>query len=106
MQILSNLTDNAIKYTPAGGCITLSACVEDSKINLEVKDTGPGIPADEMPHLFEPFYRGEGSTKARSPGTGLGLVVARQLAEAHAGRLELSNLPEGGTLARLTLPLA
>jgi two-component system sensor histidine kinase BaeS len=105
MQILSNLTDNAIKYTPAGGCITLSACIEDGSLSLEVRDSGPGIPPDELPHLFEPFYRGGTSTQD-NPGTGLGLVVARQLAEAHSGRLDLANRPEGGTLARLTLPLA
>ncbi len=105
MQIMSNLMDNAIKYTPAGGCITLSACVRDSKLSLEVRDTGPGIPADELPHLFEPFYRG-GSSTQDSPGTGLGLVVARQLTEAHSGQLDLANRPEGGMLARLTLPLA
>jgi signal transduction histidine kinase len=105
MQIMSNLMDNAIKFTPEGGCVVLSACVHDSQLTLEVRDTGPGIPPGDLAHLFEPFYRGEIPSRDSS-GTGLGLVVARQLAEAHSGRIELANRPEGGALARLTLPLA
>jgi two-component system sensor histidine kinase BaeS len=104
MQIMSNLTDNAIKFTPAGGCVTISAGVRDHHLDLDVRDTGPGISANELPHIFEPFYRGESLNK-ESAGTGLGLVVARQLAQAHSGCLELMNLGEGGLLARLTLPL-
>ena len=105
LQIMANLIDNAIKYTPRGGCVTLSACARDGWLKIHIRDTGPGIPAEELAHLFEPFYRGGGS-RGDSPGTGLGLVVARQLAEAHSGVLEVSNGPEGGLLASLTLPLA
>ncbi|HLC06199.1 MAG TPA: HAMP domain-containing sensor histidine kinase [Anaerolineales bacterium] len=105
MQIMSNLIDNAIKYTPTGGSVTLSARAHDGHVHMEVRDTGPGIPPEELSHLFEPFFRG-GSSIRDSQGTGLGLAVARQLAEAHSGRLELTNHPDGGVLARLTLPLA
>jgi len=72
------------------------------ELRLEVEDRGPGIPEEELPLVFERFYRGEGSSESR--GSGLGLPIARTIAEAHGGRLEASSRPGGGTSMSLYLP--
>jgi signal transduction histidine kinase len=97
---LTNLIENAIKF---GGRAKLR--VQDgAAIVIRVVDEGPGIPADEIERVFEPFYRVESSRNRDSGGTGLGLSIARDIAQSHGGSLVLRNLPERGLEATLTLP--
>lgn len=104
-QIVANLLDNAIKFSPHGKVIRLSAeKVDQDYVRMMVHDGGSGIEADEIAHLFVPFYQGDVGRRIKQ-GMGLGLAIAYQLAIAHGGKLELTNHPEGGALAILTLPL-
>jgi signal transduction histidine kinase len=98
---LANLLDNAIRY---GGKARIT--LEDSaeSLTLYIDDNGPGIPDSEQEQMFEPFRRGEASRNRATGGTGLGLAIARNLARAHGGDVMLSNRPEGGLRATLTLP--
>jgi signal transduction histidine kinase len=98
---LANLLDNAIRY---GGKARVT--LEDSaeSLTLYIDDNGPGIPDSEQEQMFEPFRRGEASRNRATGGTGLGLAIARNLARAHGGDVTLSNRPEGGLRATLTLP--
>lgn len=104
-QVLSNLIENAIKYTTPGAEIRISARAADAQVRVEVADRGPGIPAPALPHLFDPFYRANGWDR-QPKGTGLGLAVARGLVEAHRGRIWAENRPDGGARFVFTLPLA
>lgn len=104
-QVLSNLVENAAKYTPPGTEVRVAARRVAGEIEIEVADRGPGVPDAALPHLFEPFYRVGGHE--RSPkGTGLGLAVARGLVEAHGGRIWAENRPGGGARFAFRLPLA
>jgi two-component system OmpR family sensor kinase len=110
-RLLLNLVDNAIKYTPRGGGVTVSCQREDTRYIITVSDTGPGIPAEAQPHIFERFYRAD-SARSRTEddsagltsGAGLGLSIARWVAEAHDGTLELLNSSEAGSVFQLVLP--
>jgi two-component system sensor histidine kinase KdpD len=103
-EVLTNLIENAVKYAPAGSEIAIRATREDDEVRVEVADRGPGIPAEALPRLFEPFYRvrREGQT---ARGTGLGLAVAKGLVEAHGGHIWVENRTEGGASFVFTLPL-
>jgi two-component system sensor histidine kinase BaeS len=103
-QILGNLLSNAIRYTPAGGGIELRLTCTPAEIRLSVWDSGPGIPEQALPNVFERFYRADKARSRAEGGTGLGLAIARQLARAHGGRLEAANHPEGGAVFTLTIP--
>jgi signal transduction histidine kinase len=105
-QILNNLVGNALRYTPAGGHITLSVEKTADKVLLRVRDDGSGIPTEALPHLFERFYRVDRSRSREEGGTGLGLAIARQLAVAHGGELSVRNHPDGGAEFTLELPLS
>jgi two-component system phosphate regulon sensor histidine kinase PhoR len=103
---LGNLVHNAIKFTPEAGTIRVSACAVGGDVQFEVADTGPGVPVDDLPRVFERFFRGD---RARSSGgTGLGLAIAKHVVEAHGGRIWVENaVPPGrGAIFRFTLPLA
>jgi two-component system OmpR family sensor kinase len=101
-QAISILLDNAVKYTPEGGKVTVTVREADGWARLEVSDTGIGIPEDQLPLIFERFYRAD---KARaSSGAGLGLSIARQIAEAHGGRIEVESTPQEGSTFTLLLP--
>jgi two-component system, OmpR family, sensor histidine kinase KdpD len=100
-QVISNLIENAVKHTPPNTEIRLSAAVSGGEVQVEVTDTGPGVPADAMSHVFDPFYR-----RSAAGGSGLGLAVAKGLVEAHGGRIWVENRPEGGARFVFTLPLA
>lgn len=104
-QILNNLISNGLRYTPEGGALRVELTCADSFAVLEVSDTGPGIPPDALPHLFERFYRADQSRSREGGGTGLGLAIAQQLALAHGGDLSAANRPEGGARFVLRLPL-
>src|SRR5262249_45706036 len=95
-EILTNLLDNAIRYTPAGGRITVAASRKDGGVALEVKDTGSGIPKVHLPRIFERFYRADPSRSRVAGGTGLGLAIVKHLVEAHGGWVEAeSDIGEG-----------
>ena len=101
-QVAVNLVVNALRYTPAGGTITVRTATEDTHAVLQVLDTGPGIAEEDLPHLFERFYRGR--TPERTSGSGIGLAVASELVAAHRGTIEAGNRPEGGAVFTVRLP--
>lgn len=98
---LGNLIDNAVLY---GGSATVRVQESENQLTLRVQDNGPGLPPDELDKVFAPFYRVEASRNRASGGTGLGLPIARSIAQLHGGDLRLHNRPEGGLEAVLTLP--
>ncbi len=104
-QVLTNLLSNAIQHTPAGGQVEVSLRCLPTLAELSVRDSGPGIPAEVLPHLFERFYRAERSRSRSDGGTGLGLAIALQLVQAHGGSLEAGNAPQGGAVFTLRLPV-
>ncbi len=103
-QILSNLVSNALRYTPQGGVVKIRVEQSAYSLCIRVSDTGPGIPPEALPHLFERFYRADRSRSRSEGGTGLGLAIARQLAEAQGGALTAENQAGGGAVFCLTLP--
>jgi signal transduction histidine kinase len=103
-QALGNLLNNAIKYTPAGGTVSIAVDVRDNMARIQVRDTGVGITPEEQVRVFDPFYRGQ--TGRRFPqGMGLGLSIARDLIIAHSGRLDVDSTPAQGSCFTLSLPL-
>jgi signal transduction histidine kinase len=107
-QVLVNLIGNAINYTPVGGSVTVGLAKVENKARLTVSDTGPGIPAEDLPHIFERFYRGEKSrTRSRDgKGFGLGLSIAYWIVRNHGGQIDVSNREPNGTTFCVWLPLA
>ena len=103
-QVITNLLTNALKFTPAGGRVTVRAGPSGAEAVLQVSDTGPGIPAEELPRIFDRFWRGRGA--AHVSGTGVGLAVAAELASAHGGSLAAHSEPGHGAQLTLTLPRA
>jgi two-component system sensor histidine kinase BaeS len=103
-QAVMNLLDNAVKFTPDGGRITFSATAEKAGFTLSVADTGPGIAAEDLPFLFERFFKADRSRDRRQGGAGLGLAIAKRLVEAHGGRISVESTPGVGTTFRLWLP--
>ncbi|HYI01050.1 sensor histidine kinase [Hyalangium sp.] len=103
LQVLGNLVGNAIKFTPPRGLITLRARPADGMVRLSVKDNGPGIPPEDVPNLFERFWR---ASNALERGTGLGLSIAKSIVEAHGGTLWVESRPGAGSTFFFTLPVA
>jgi two-component system sensor histidine kinase BaeS len=103
-QLIMNLLTNALKFTPEGGRVTVEVAPSGPGAVLTVTDTGIGIPADELPHVFDRFWRGRQA--AQISGSGIGLAVAAELAQAHGGQLTASSKPAQGTVMTLTLPRA
>jgi len=102
-QVVQNLVDNAVKYSPAGANVRVSASAEDGHVLVSVEDAGPGIPVDDQQLIFEKF--GRATVEGGKPGTGLGLFIARSIAEAHGGSLEVDSAPARGSVFTLELPL-
>lgn len=102
-QVFANLIDNAIKYSAQGSPVSIHAERVDDTIVVRIRDQGPGIPADELPHVFERFFRA--STTLNIRGTGLGFSITRQLVELHKGAIEISSEPGVGTEVTLRLPV-
>ena len=105
-QLLINLVDNAIKYTPAGGHIQVAVPGGGGWTRLTVADTGLGIPAEHLPHVFERFYRVDAARARAEGGSGLGLSIADWIARAHGGRIEVASTVGVGTTFTVWLPLA
>ena len=104
-RVVENLLDNALRYTPSGGVVTVSCGRYRESVWLRVADTGPGILPADLPHLFAPLYRGESSRNRRTGGTGLGLTIAQRIMHAHGGDLSAENGRGGGTIFTASLPL-
>jgi len=100
-QVLANLLSNALRHTPAGGSVAVSASAEAGGVQFRVRDSGTGIPPDQLPFIFERFRKSEDSA-----GSGLGLAIARALVEAHGGRIEAESEPGKGTVVTFNLPAA
>lgn len=103
-RVLLNLASNAVKFTPRGGAVNVVADGDDDRVQLTVVDTGMGIPAEEQPRLFSRFFRSSTARAAAVPGTGLGLVIARSIVEAHDGSIELVSAENEGTVVTVTVP--
>ena len=105
-QVAGNLLENALMHTPEGGSVTVSVAPGDEGwVRLDVADTGPGIPADQLPFIFEQFYRVDRSRSRRTGGAGLGLTIVKRLVEAHGGRVGAESEPGKGTRISVLLPV-
>ncbi len=104
--MVSNLLDNAVRHVPAGGDVELRWARNDGSIAFSVWNSGDPIPAEDLPHLFEPMFRSDRSRNRETGGAGLGLAIARHLIEAHGGTLVAENPPAGGARFAATLPAA
>jgi two-component system phosphate regulon sensor histidine kinase PhoR len=105
-QVFTNLLDNAIKFTPEQGVVRISATCADGRVTVSVQDTGIGIPAEDLPRIFERFYRVDKARSRELGGTGLGLAIVKHIVEAHGGSVAVeSRLGEGSTF-RFTIPAA
>ena len=100
-QIVLNLLSNSVKFTPPGGVVKVTACPRDEVIDVQVQDTGVGIPREVQSKIFEPFY----TTKPPGRGTGLGLSICYGIVEDHRGRIEVDSQPGRGTTFRVFLPV-
>lgn len=103
--VLSNVIDNAIKYTPEGGSVRVEAEEAPGSCILKVADTGIGIPEEDLPHLGEEFFRAKNAYQCDIPGTGLGLSIIREFLNRFGGQIEFQSRDGGGTTAILHLPL-
>jgi two-component system sensor histidine kinase VicK len=104
-RLLDNLVSNALQYTPSGGRVTVCAERDGGCLRVTVADTGIGIPAEDLPHVFERFYRVDKARSRRRGGTGLGLALAREIAERHGGRIRIDSRVGEGTTVVVSLPL-
>ena len=104
-QLLENLLENAMKYSPDGGEVRVQVWPEDHAAHLTVADQGIGIPAEDVPHIFDRFYRAHNVNDRQFAGLGLGLFICRAIAEQHGGRIWASSQEKGGTTFHVTLPL-
>lgn len=105
-KVLGNLVHNAIKFTPSGGCVTIDAQAADDMIEIRVQDTGQGIPAQDVPRIFERFYKVDRMRPRGEKGTGLGLAIARHLVEAHGGKISVESVEGTGSTFHFTIPRA
>ena len=103
-RVLSNLVENALRHTPAGGTVTLSAERKSEEVLIIVRDTGEGIHPEDLDHIFESFYRAEKSRSRATGGTGLGLAIARGIVEAHGGVIQVESQIDHGSTFTITMP--
>ena len=102
---LANIIDNAIKYTPTKGAVTIKAAKKDSQITITISDTGIGIPKEDHGRLFDKFYRSNTALKQETEGTGLGLFISHNIIEAHKGTITFDSIKGKGTTFVVTLPI-
>jgi signal transduction histidine kinase len=107
-QALQNVAANAIRHTPEGGLVTLRATGVDDRVRITVSDTGPGIPAEHLPHIFDRFFKADAARAGTrvSSGSGLGLSIVRAIIARHGGEVRATNLPGGGAMFEILLPTA
>jgi signal transduction histidine kinase len=103
-QVVTNLVGNGVKFTPRGGSVTVQLRAERDDAIVEVADSGSGIDAAELPHIFDRFYRGAGAAEARSQGSGLGLSIVKSIVDMHGGRIAVESRLGVGTTIRVSLP--
>lgn len=103
-RVLANLVRNALQHTPSGGAVEVTATRTANHVQVHVKDTGDGIPAEDLPNVFERFYRSEKSRSRATGGAGLGLAIAKGIVEAHGGHITVESAPGHGTIFAFTLP--
>ncbi|HSD71896.1 MAG TPA: ATP-binding protein [Thermoanaerobaculia bacterium] len=104
-QVLHNLLENAMRYTPPGGSVHVRLSVAPQEAGIEVSDTGVGIPEADLPFVFERFFRSDRARRAYKGGSGLGLSIVRWIVEAHKGQVEIASQPDKGTTVTVRLPL-
>ena len=104
-QVLINLLHNALKFTPAGGMISIETGSLGERAFLRVQDTGCGIPAEHLPYIFERFYRADPSRARETGGSGIGLAIAQAIAKAHGGELLVESAVDQGSIFTLLLPI-
>jgi signal transduction histidine kinase len=104
-QVLDNLISNALKFSPPGGQVVVRLARADGRARIEVEDTGVGIPAEDLPHLFDRFYRAPNATGGAVPGLGLGLMIVRAIVEGHDGEVTVRSHVGSGTTFLVELPL-
>jgi two-component system OmpR family sensor kinase len=104
--VVSNVLDNAVKFSPRGGRVRVGVSIEDGAAVVAVSDNGPGVPEEEAPRLFERFYRGSSARASDTPGVGLGLAICRLVMESQGGSIAVASAPGGGTTIRVRFPLA
>ncbi|OYD09979.1 hypothetical protein CHM34_01805 [Paludifilum halophilum] len=104
-QVLTNLVDNALRHTPAGGTVTLAADANEGSVQLNVRDTGSGIPEEDLPFIFERFYKADKARKRGPAGTGLGLAIVKYIIDAHQGTVSVKSRLGEGTLFSVQLPV-
>jgi signal transduction histidine kinase len=105
-QVLTNVLENAARYTPAEGRVAVHAARAGGQVVVEIRDTGSGIPGEHLPRIFERFYRVDPHRSRAAGGTGLGLSIVKHLVEAHGGKVEAESRLGAGTTIRFTLPAA
>ena len=104
-RVLANLVNNALRYTPSGGMVKVTAVRQQDGVVVTVQDDGPGFEEADLERVFEQFYRGEQArSRASGSGAGLGLAIARGIVLAHGGRIWAENAPEGGAIVGFFLP--
>jgi signal transduction histidine kinase len=104
-QLMLNLVDNAIKYTPSGGTVNLSLSKQNGWAHLSVSDSGIGIPPEDLPHIFDRFYRVDKARTRSQGGSGLGLAIAKWIVQAHGGGIQVNSRVGEGTTVTVTLPI-
>lgn len=105
-QVLTNLVNNAIKFTPPRGTITIEASVDRSALRISVRDTGEGVPVEQQTRIFDRFVQLDADSQGAAGGYGLGLAIARLIVQQHGGRIWVRNAPEGGAIFTFTIPLS
>jgi signal transduction histidine kinase len=103
-RVLNNLVKNALRHTPSSGQVFLQASHPGRQVQISVSDSGPGIPMEDLSHIFERFYRGEKSRNRQTGGAGLGLAIARGIVEAHGGQISVESSSDQGTKFWFILP--
>lgn len=103
-QVIDNLLTNAVKYTPADGAVTITATEDGTALSITVADTGIGIEPDELPHIFEPYFRGQSARDSGTTGSGIGMGIVREILDDHGGTVSVDSAPGVGTVARVRVP--